>query len=52
MNMYDFSNWHDEVKIVSDDCMVGKWCSPWSELPLNFAPSFLSVENEEQKGYV
>jgi choline dehydrogenase-like flavoprotein len=50
MNMYDFTNWHDEVKIVKDDFMVGKWCSPWSEIPLNFAPSFLSVESEEPKG--
>jgi hypothetical protein len=50
MNMYDITNWHDEVKIVSDDFMVGKWCSPWSEIPLNFAPSFLSTEIEESKG--
>ena len=44
MNMYDFTDWHDEVKIVSDDFMVGKWCSPWTEVPLIFGPSFLSVE--------
>ena len=50
MNMYDFTNWHDEVKIVSDNFMIGKWCSPWSDIPLNFAPSFLSVETEELKG--
>jgi choline dehydrogenase-like flavoprotein len=50
MNMYDITNWHDEVKIVSDDFMVGKWCSPWSEIPLDFAPSFLSTETEESKG--
>jgi hypothetical protein len=30
--------------------MVGKWCSPWSDIPLNFAPSFLSVETGELKG--
>jgi hypothetical protein len=50
MNMYDITDWHDEVRIVSDDFMVGKWCSPWSEIPLNFAPSFLSTETEESKG--
>jgi hypothetical protein len=50
MNMYDFTNWHDEVKIVTDNYMVGKWCSPWTEIPLNFAPSFLSTENDEPKG--
>ncbi|MGH9923506.1 MAG: GMC family oxidoreductase, partial [Nitrososphaerales archaeon] len=44
LNMYDFTNWHDEVKIVIDDFMVGKWCSPWTQLSLNFGPSFLSVE--------
>ena len=47
--MYDFTDWHDEVKIVSDNFMVGKWCSPWLDIPLNFAPS-LSVETEKPKG--
>ncbi|MEE8113756.1 MAG: GMC family oxidoreductase [Nitrososphaerales archaeon] len=44
MNMYDFTSWHDEVKIVTNDFMVGKWCSPWTRIPLTFGPSFLSVE--------
>jgi hypothetical protein len=44
MNMYDFTNWHDEVKIVKDEFMVGKWCSPWTQIPLAFGPSFLDVE--------
>jgi hypothetical protein len=45
MNMYDFTNWHDEVKLVKNGFMVGKWCSPWTQIPLNFGPSFLSVEH-------
>jgi hypothetical protein len=45
MNMYDFTNWHDEVKAVKDNFMVGKWCSPWTKIPLNFGPSFLDVEH-------
>ncbi len=45
MNMYDFTSWHDEVKIVTSDFMAGKWCSPWTKIPLNFGPSFLGVEN-------
>ena len=45
MNMYDFTNWHDEVKAVKDDFMLGKWCSPWTKIPLNFGPSFLDVEH-------
>lgn len=44
MNMYDFTDWHDEVRIVTKDFMVGKWCSPWTQIQLNFGPSFLSVE--------
>jgi hypothetical protein len=44
MNMYDFTNWHDEVKIVTNDFMLGKWCSPWTQIPLIFGPSFLSLE--------
>lgn len=44
MKMYDYTNWHDEVKIVNDNFMVGKWCSPWTNVLLNFGPSFLSVE--------
>jgi hypothetical protein len=44
MNMYDFTNWHDEVRIVTNDFMLGKWCSPWTQIPLIFGPSFLNVE--------
>jgi hypothetical protein len=49
MNMYDYTNWHDEVKAVSNDIMVGKWCSPWTQIPLTFGPSFLSVEKDQDK---
>jgi hypothetical protein len=45
MNMYDFTNWHDEVKAVKGNFMVGKWCSPWTKIPLTFGPSFLDVEH-------
>ena len=41
MNMYDYTHWHDEVRMVREDFMIGKWCSPWTEKPLNFSPSFL-----------
>jgi hypothetical protein len=44
MDMYDFTNWHDEVKYVSDKFMVGKWCSPWTQISLESHISFLSVE--------
>ena len=44
MNMYDWTDWHDEVKMVKEDFMVGKWCAPWTELPLNFTPGFLSTD--------
>jgi len=46
MRMYDFTNWHDEVKMVTNDFMVGKWCSPAFQLEIgNSAPSFLHVED-------
>jgi hypothetical protein len=48
MNMYDYTNWHDEVKIVTNDFMVGKWCSPWTQIPLDFGPSFLSVDKGQE----
>ncbi len=48
MKMYDYTNWHDEVKMVSDNFMVGKWCSPWTNIPLKFGPSFLSVETSSE----
>jgi hypothetical protein len=48
MNMYDFTNWHDEVKIVNEEFMVGKWCSQWSTFSLDFGPSFLSVDKDNQ----
>lgn len=44
MYMYDWTNWHDEVRMVTDDFMVGKWCSPPVQIPLDFGSSFLSVE--------
>ena len=48
MKMYDYTNWHDEVKMVSDSFMVGKWCSPWTNIPLKFGPSFLNVETSSE----
>jgi hypothetical protein len=50
MNMYDFTTWHDEIKAVRNDFMVGKWCSPWTQIPLTFGPSFLSVEKGSDEG--
>ena len=44
MNMYDYTHWHDEVRMVKEDFMIGKWCSPWTEKLLNFSPSFLSTD--------
>ena len=44
MNMYDYTHWHDEVRLVKEDFMIGKWCSPWTEKPLTFSPSFLSTD--------
>ena len=38
--MYDFTNWHDVVKIVKNDFMLGKWYSPWTQIPLKSGPSF------------
>ena len=40
MYMYDFTNWQDEVKIVTKDFMIGKWCSPWTQIPLDLGLSF------------
>ena len=48
MVMYDFTNWHDEVKIVTDEFMIGKWCSPWTQIPLDFGASFLSSEKGDE----
>jgi hypothetical protein len=45
MNMYDWTNWHDEVKMVTHDFMVGKLCSPPVQIPLDFGPSFFDLEN-------
>ena len=41
MNMYDFTNWHDEVKIVNKEFMIGKWCSPWNRYCLRLWTKFL-----------
>ena len=47
MNMYDYTDWHDEVKMVKEDFMVGKWCAPWTEIPLRYAPGFLSTDTDK-----
>lgn len=49
LELYDFTNWHDEVRIVNDNFMIGKYCSPWTSIPLNFGPSFLGVEEQDNK---
>jgi hypothetical protein len=45
MNIYDFTHWHDEVKIIKNDFIVGKSCSPLTQIPLNFGPSSLNEEH-------
>jgi hypothetical protein len=50
MNMYDYTNWHDEVKLVTPNIMVGKWCSPPTQVPLDIGPSFLDVERVPGEG--
>jgi hypothetical protein len=47
--MYDFTNWHNEIKIVRNDFMLGKWCSPWTKIPLDFGPSFLSLDKDPKQ---
>jgi hypothetical protein len=46
MNIYDVINWHNEVKVVTKDFLIGKWYSPWVQIPLDFGPSFLCVEED------
>jgi hypothetical protein len=47
--MYDFINWHDnELKIVNSDFMLGKWYSPWTQIPLTFGLSFYGVEKNSE----
>ncbi len=32
MEMFDFSNWHDEIRQLTDDFMVGKYCQTETQL--------------------
>jgi hypothetical protein len=32
MEMFDFSNWHDEIRQLTDDYMVGKYCQTETQL--------------------
>ncbi len=32
MNMFDFTNFHDEIRMVRDDFMVGKYCPEEQEI--------------------
>ncbi len=48
VNTYNFTNWHSEIKAVTGDFAVGKWCSPWMRIPLGLDFSFISVEKRDQ----
>ncbi|MEW5840037.1 GMC family oxidoreductase [Nitrososphaera sp.] len=54
MYMYDFTNWHDEVRMATSDFMVGKWCSPPLQLQIaggnSAVPSFFSIEKAPEGG--
>lgn len=39
----------DEAKIVKNDLMIGKRCSPGTKIPLTFDTSFLRVEMETRE---
>jgi hypothetical protein len=32
MEMFDFSNWHDEIRQITDDYMIGKYCQTETQL--------------------
>ena len=46
---YNFTNWHSEIRIVTDEFAVGKWCSPWSKFSLDLDFSFMSIEKKDQE---
>ena len=49
LKLYDFTNWHDEIRIVNNNFMIGKYSSPWTSIPLNFGSSFLGVEKKNNE---
>lgn len=52
MKMFDFTNWHDEIRRVTDDIMVGKYCQPdKSILPPPWAGSLGYIQAEEGKRF-
>ena len=49
ISTYNLASWHSELKIVSeDDFAVGKWCSPWTKIPLALDFSFVNIEKRDQ----
>jgi hypothetical protein len=50
MKMFDFTNWH-EIRKVSDDVMVGKYCqSDESLLPPPWTGSLGQIHSETHEG--
>lgn len=47
--VYNFPNWDSEIKLVTDDFAVGKWCSPWMKFSLDLDFSFMSIEKKDQE---
>lgn len=44
LKLYDFTNWNDEVRMVNEKFMIGKYCSPSFDIKLEHLPSFLDIE--------
>lgn len=48
MRMFDFTSWHDEIRKVTDEVMVGKYCQPdKSLLPPPWAGSLGHIHSED-----
>lgn len=51
MEMFDFSNWHDEIRQVSSDFMVGKYCQTETQLlPVPGDGSLGHIHGESEGG--
>ncbi len=50
MKMFDFTNWHDEIRKVTGEVMVGKYCQPDKNLlPPPWAGSLGHIHSEDMR---
>ena len=50
INNFNFLEWYVETMLISNDYIVGKLLSPWTENHLDFRSNFINIEEGKSSG--